>query len=118
MELENFENLVEAYRPNVNPQTVLLLSKQDLRCSVPKCFNLVSKGFDWETKSSCESEISNFKSSSAINEKILRLKVSVDDSPGVTIVDSVAKLIEKQLNLVGSHGHLMLAEVFLHVVLN
>ena len=96
----------------------MLLSKQNLRRPVPKCFNLVGKSFNWKAESPRKPEISDFKSASAINQQILRFKVSVDDSSGVAIVYAIAKLIKKQFDLVRSHSQLMLAEVFLHVVFN
>ena len=70
MELENLENLIDftvpvehgflfnefcenaAHSPNVNTQTVLLLSEKNLRSSVPKRLNLVGQRLDWNSESS------------------------------------------------------------------
>jgi hypothetical protein len=48
----------------------------------------------------------------------LGFEVSVDDPARVAVVDTVAKLEEKEFDLVGSHGKFVFAEVFLHVILD
>jgi len=78
VELENLENLINfritseqglflnqfsknaSNSPNINTKTVLFLSQQYFWSSVPECFNLMSKCFDWDSESSGQSEIGNF----------------------------------------------------------
>lgn len=81
MELENLENLIDLTisteqgflfnqlskdttdRPNVDSQTVLLLTQQYLRSSIPQCFNFMSEGLDGDTKGSSKSEVRDFQHS-------------------------------------------------------
>ena len=114
MELENLENLVNltvstekglflyqfsedtANCPNINSKTVLFLSKQNFRSTIPESLNLMSEGFNGKRESTSESEICDFESASSVNEKILRLKISMDDSPGMAVMASIAKLVQEQ----------------------
>jgi len=79
VKLKNLENLIDfaistekrflfkqlskdtSYCPDIYTQTVLLLAEQDLRSAVPESFYLMSERFDWQTKGSSKSEISNFQ---------------------------------------------------------
>ena len=136
MELENFENLIDlaitteerflfsklgknaSNSPDIHSQAVLLLSEQYLRSTIPKSFNLVSKCFDGKTEGSCESKVCDFEGSCPVNEEILWFEISVNDPASMAVVDAVAKLIEEEFNLIGSHGMFVLAQVFLHVVVH
>ena len=122
MELENLENLINftvtakerfflnqlsenaTNCPNIDTQAVLLLSKQHFRCSVPKGLDLMGKSFDWQAECPCQPKISYFKGAGFINEQVLRFEISMNDSPGVAIVNSVAKLIKEEFDLIRSHG--------------
>ena len=42
----------------------------------------------------------------------------MNDPPSVTIVDSIAKLIEEELHLILTHSMFVLTEVFLHIVVH
>jgi hypothetical protein len=136
VELEYLENLIDfaipteerflfsqlcedaANCPDINSQTVLLLSEQNFGGSVPEGLDLMREGFDGKTEGSGESEVSDFEGSLSVDEKILRFEVSVNDSAGVAVVDAVAELIKEEFDLVGGHGVFVLAQVFLHVVLD
>lgn len=52
----------------------------------------------------------------SIDEEVLRFKVSVDDSARVAIVDSIAKLIKEEFDLIGGHCVFVFAQIFFHVI--
>lgn len=136
MELEDLEDLVNlristekglllhklsedaANGPDVDSQTVLLLSQQHFRCTVPESFDFVSERLDGETEGASESKISDFEGACLVNEKVLGLEVPVDDPAGVAVVESVAELEEEELDLVVAHALLVLAHVFLQVIIH
>jgi len=60
----------------------------------------MSQSLNGQSESSGKPKISDFESASAINEQILRFEVSMNDSSGVAVVDSVAQLVEKQFDLI------------------
>jgi hypothetical protein len=53
-----------AQGPHVNSESILLLSKEDFRSSVPESDNLVGVGLDGESEGSGKSEISQLDASS------------------------------------------------------
>lgn len=81
MELENLEDLVDlavsheqglllnqlsknaAHSPDVDSQTVLALSEEDLWGSVPEGFDLVGEGLNWNAKSAGKSKVCDFQDS-------------------------------------------------------
>lgn len=113
MELENLEDLIDltisteerlflsqlsenaAYCPDVNSKAVLFLTKQNFGGTIPESLNLMSECFNGKREGSSKSEICNFESSCSINEKILGLKIPMDDPPSMAVVDAIAKLVEK-----------------------
>ena len=136
MELENLKDLVDlavsaeerlllgqfsedaADCPDVNSQTVLLLAQQNFGGTVPEGFDFVSEGLDGKGEGAGESKVCDFESASSVDEEILGLEISVDDPPGVAVVDAIAELVEEELDLVLAHGVFVLTEVFLEVVLD
>lgn len=136
MELEDLEDLVNlristekrfllhklsedaANGPDVHSQTVLLLSQQHFRCAVPESLDFVSERLDGETEGASESKISDFEGACLVNEEVLGLEVPVDDPAGVAVVESVAELVEEELDLVVAHALLVLAHVFLQVIIH
>ena len=97
--------------PDVNSQAVLLLPEQNFGGPVPKGFNFMGKGFDGEGKGACKSKVSNFEGARAVNEEILRFEVPVDNPPAMAVVDAIAQLVDKQFNLLFSHGMFVFAQV-------
>ena len=69
-----FDKLSEntSNRPHVDWKGVLLLSKENFRCSIPESFNLVSERLDWHAECSRKTEVSEFDNASLINKEILR----------------------------------------------
>jgi hypothetical protein len=47
--------------PNINAQTVLFLTEQNLWGSVPQSLDFVSQSLDWDSKGPCKSKICNFE---------------------------------------------------------
>jgi hypothetical protein len=78
----------------------------------------MSECFDGQAEGSGKSEVSEFQSSTFIYEKVLGFEISVDDPSGVAVVESVAELIDKEFDLVGSHGGFVLAHVFFEVIVD
>ena len=85
MELEDFENLVDfrvsvekgalfnqlcentTDSPDINAQTVLFLTEEDLGSPIPQSLDLMGESFDWDTKSARKSKISDFQVAITIN---------------------------------------------------
>ena len=64
----------------------------DLRCSVPQRDHLVSVHTDRDTEGPGQTEISNLDASVLVNQEILGLHVSVENSPLVTEQDALQQL--------------------------
>lgn len=64
-----FNHFVEntTQTPNIDTKTVCLLTQKNFRSSVPKGFYFVSKSFNGNTKSPCQTKISNFNVTLRIN---------------------------------------------------
>ncbi len=48
----------------------------------------------------------------------MRLEITMDDSPGVAVVESIAELVEEELHLIAAHRLLVLTHVLLQVVVH
>lgn len=64
----------------------------DLWCSVPQCDNLVSVHSDRDPESSGQTEVGDLDAAVLVNQKILGLHVSVENSPLVTEQDALQQL--------------------------
>ena len=71
---------------------------------------------DWDTKSSGQSEISNFNTSIFINQQVLRLHISVEDPSLVTEEYPLTQLVQVGLSQLGIHLTI-LGDVGVHVLL-
>ena len=71
---------------------------------------------DWDTKSSGQSEISNFNTTIFINQQVLRLHISVEDSPLVTEEYPLTQLVQVGLGQLSVHLTI-LGDVGVHVLL-
>lgn len=116
MEVEDFEDLIN-FRitheegllldhfsedatdgPDVNTERVLLLAQENFRGSIPESFDFVGQSLDGDTKSSGKTEISELDGTILVDQKILGLQVSVNDSSRVAVVDTLEDLIQIRLN--------------------
>jgi type IV secretory pathway VirB3-like protein len=77
----------------------------------------MSISFNWETKGTCETEISKFYISVLVNQEILGLEISVHDSVCVAISSALQNLISEALHFVWRQWSSHLPHVFLQVVL-
>lgn len=134
LNLENLENLVDFWisseksfslshlsenatnGPNINRCWVLFLTEKNFRSSVPKGNYFMSISFHWETKGSCETEISKLNVAVLINQEILRLKISVHNSVSVAISSSLQNLISETLNFLRRKWPTNLSHIFLEIV--
>ena len=71
---------------------------------------------NWNSKSSGKPKICDLKIAIFINQKVLRFKVSVDDSSRVTVIYSIDELEHEELNLVRSNGSLVLGHILLEII--
>ena len=84
--------------PYVNWCWVLLSPKENLWGSVPKCDDFMGVSFDWETESSCQTEICELNISFLIYQKVLRLKISVHNSVSVAVGGCLEDLVREFLD--------------------
>lgn len=135
--LEDFEDLVDftvahkqrlaldhfredaASRPQIDAQRVGLLTKQDLRAAVPQRDYLVRVRLDGQPESTRESEVRQLnRLTVGVDQQVLRLQVSMEDSVLVEIDERLQDLVEEALGLVGVEGVVAsLAHKLLQVVL-
>ncbi len=84
-----------AYRPNINRRVVHFCPKQYLRCSVPQCNNFMGVLLDRVVVSSGQSEICQLDVQLilTVDQYVLWLEVSVDDSVGVAELQCQQQLV-------------------------
>jgi hypothetical protein len=87
-------------RPDINTKRVLLLSQEDFRSSVPKGFDFMGQSTNRYTEGSSKTKISKLDLSILINQEILRLQISMDNSLAVTMVKSIEDLIKIWLSYI------------------
>jgi hypothetical protein len=85
-------------RPHVNTSGVLATTKQDLWGSIPQGDDLVSICAKGYTKGTRKTEISKLEIAFTINEKVLRLEITVKDAVTVAVSDSFAQLAHELLD--------------------
>ncbi len=135
LDLEDLENLIDfriareersplrhlshdaPYGPYIYRCRVLLLSEEDLRSAVPQRHNLVSVRLHWESESPCQAEICQFDDAIFVDEKILRLQVSVHNTVSVTESGRLQDLVGEALDLVRRKRAALGAHVLLKIVL-
>jgi hypothetical protein len=90
-----------AGRPQVHSERVSLLAEQDLRAAVPERDHLVSVGLYREAERSCQPEVRQLHfGASRIDQQILWLQISVEDSVLVAVDQSMQDLEGKALRFV------------------
>ena len=87
-------------RPEVDTEGVRLLTKKNFRASVPESDDFMRIRLDRKPKGSCQTEVSKLAlSSRAVNEQILRLQISVENTMLVKIDEGLKNLVEETLSL-------------------
>jgi len=129
MELEDLENLIDlriahekwslldelskdaSDGPHVDAKRVFSFSKKNFWSSIPESFDLMCKSLDWDGKCPCETEIANLDVALVIDKEILGLKVPMDHSFGVAVVDTTEKLVNHFLNLLLVHRSFVFSHI-------
>jgi len=83
--------------PNIDRCVVVLAAHQNIGGSVPQCDDLVSEVLHRNAKGAGKTEIGKLKDAFSVNEKVLRLEISVQHFMLVTLRDSVQELIQIRL---------------------
>lgn len=131
VELEDFEDLIDfgvsheegflfdhfsedaSCGPHINSKRVLLLPHQNFWRSVPESFDFVSESFNRDSESSGETKIGDLDISFLVNQDILWLEISMDDSSGVTEIQTVQNLEQVEFNLIETKIMFILIKIFL-----
>ena len=75
------------------------MSKKNFGGSVPQSFDFMSQSSDRNAEGSSKSKIGKLNLSGFVDQQVLGLKISVNDSSGVTIVKAEQYLIEVRLKV-------------------
>lgn len=67
-------------RPNVHRDRVRLRTQEDFRSTIPQGDDFMGVRTDWNTKGSGKSKVSKFQAPVRVNQKILWLKITMDDT--------------------------------------
>ncbi len=86
-----------ANRPDIDWGRVAGRAKQDLRGSVPQSDNLVSISPDWHTKGARQTKISELEDAFAVNQKVCKLQIPVQDATRVAISHTTKQLVHVTL---------------------
>lgn len=84
--------------PGVNWDGVSFLAEQDLWGSVPQGHYFMGQGLDGNAEGSRQSKVGELDLSFFRDKNILRFKVSVHNSVGVAVVDSLDDLVDETLD--------------------
>lgn len=87
-------------RPQIDSESVGLLTEENFGASVPECDDFVSVGLDRETEGTRETEVSKFDHSAGrVDKQVLRLQVTVEDSVLMQVDQSEQDLVQEALCL-------------------
>lgn len=87
-----------ASTPYVDAGVISPTSQKDVRCTVPQRHDLVGERVDGDTKSACETEVSELQLALGVDEEILRLEVAMEDAVVVTEGDAADQLPHEALD--------------------
>jgi hypothetical protein len=102
--------------PDIDTETILFLAEQNLRGSIPKGLNLMCESPDGQRVDSSKAKISNFHNLVIGYKNILGFEVSVNDSFGMTVINSRNELIHEKLDLLFGKGIFFGRKVFFEIV--
>ena len=77
---------------------IWLLTHENLGSPVPESFDFVCESLDRHSEGPGESEVSDFDVAFLVDQHILRLEVSVNDSSGGAEIESIENLVHVKLS--------------------
>lgn len=89
--------------PHVDGGAVVSRAQQHFGRTVPERYNFVGIGAERDTKGTGETKVGELEVTFAVDEKVLRLQVAVEDAVCVAVVKTANELIGELANDFGTH---------------
>mmetsp|Transcript_64312 Transcript_64312/g.153376 ORF Transcript_64312/g.153376 Transcript_64312/m.153376 type:complete len:231 (+) Transcript_64312:696-1388(+) len=93
-------------------------AEQDLRCTIPHCYHLVSVLWNRDSVCTRQSKVSDLQDALGIDKQVLGLEIPVKDATGMTEVQPLQELVGQLHYLWRCQGQVLALHVLLQVVLH
>ena len=85
--------------PHVDTSGVLAATEQNFRSAVPESNDFVGVSAKWDTKGASKTEISQLQVALFVDEQVLRLEVTVEDTVSMAVAGTLEELEGELLDL-------------------